>query len=106
MIQFGIFQNGASDLPVADTPSGVLVSGGSLEDMHASFQRILVHPVPQGVLAEQLGYDFYFMTEPHFQPEGPEFSPNPLMAEMAIAAHTRRIPLGHAPNTPTHCEPP
>ena len=42
MIQFGIFQNGASDLPVADTPSGVLVSGGSLEDMHASFQRIMV----------------------------------------------------------------
>ena len=42
MIQVGIFQNGASDLPVADTPSGVLVAGGSLADMHASYQRILV----------------------------------------------------------------
>jgi alkanesulfonate monooxygenase SsuD/methylene tetrahydromethanopterin reductase-like flavin-dependent oxidoreductase (luciferase family) len=99
MIQFGIFQNGASDLPVADTPSGVLVAGGSLEDMHASFQRIMVDQVRQGVLAEQLGYDFYFMTEHHFQPEGPEFSPNPLMAEMAIAAQTRRIRLGQATNS-------
>src|SRR5882724_3212911 len=105
MIQFGIFQNGASDLPVTDTPSGVLVSGGSLEDMHASFQRIMVDQVRQGVLAEQLGYDFYFMTEHHFQPEGPEFSPNPLMAEMAIAAHTRRIRLGQATNTLTQWHP-
>ncbi|ETW94274.1 MAG: hypothetical protein ETSY1_35575 [Candidatus Entotheonella factor] len=105
MIQFGIFQNGASDLPVADTPSGVLVAGGSLEDMHASYQRILIDQVRQGVLAEQLGYDFYFMTEHHFQPEGPEFSPNPLMAEMAIAAQTRRIRLGQATNILTQWHP-
>ena len=105
VIQFGIFQNGASDLPVTDTPSGVLVAGGSLEDMHASFQRILVDQVRQGVLAEQLGYDFYFMTEHHFQPEGPEFSPNPLMTEMAIAAHTRRIRLGQATNILTQWHP-
>jgi len=105
VIQFGIFQNGASDLPVADTPSGVLVASGNLEDMHASFQRILVDQVRQGVLAEQLGYDFYFMTEHHFQPEGPEFSPNPLMAEMAIAAQTRRIRLGQATNILTQWHP-
>jgi alkanesulfonate monooxygenase SsuD/methylene tetrahydromethanopterin reductase-like flavin-dependent oxidoreductase (luciferase family) len=105
VIQVGIFQNGASDLPVADTPSGVLVAGGSLADMHASFQRIMVDQVRQGVLAEQLGYDFYFMTEHHFQPEGPEFSPNPLMAEMAIAAQTRRIRLGQATNILTQWHP-
>lgn len=105
MIQFGIFQNGASDLPVADTPSGVLVAGGSLEDMHASYQRIQVDQVRQGVLADQLGYDFYFMTEHHFQPEGPEFSPNPLMTEMAIAAQTRRIRLGQATNILTQWHP-
>ena len=105
MIQFGIFQNGASDLPVADTPSGVLVAGGSLEEMHASYQRIQVDQVRQGVLADQLGYDFYFMTEHHFQPEGPEFSPNPLMTEMAIAARTRRIRLGQATNILTQWHP-
>ena len=76
----------------------MLVVGGSLADMHASFQRILVDQVRQGVLAEQLGYDFISATEHHFQPEGPEFSPNPLMAEMAIAAQTRRIRLGQATN--------
>src|SRR5919106_4813511 len=105
MIQFGIFQNGASDLPVADTPSGVLVAGGSLEDMHASYQRIMVDQVRQGVLAERLGYDFYFMTEHHFQPEGAEFSPNPLLAEAAIAARTKRIRLGQAANIITWWHP-
>src|SRR5262249_55278057 len=67
--------------------------------------RIMVDQVRQGVLAEQLGYDFYFMTEHHFQPEGPEFSPNPLMAEMAIAAQTRRIRLGQATNILTQWHP-
>ena len=78
----GIFHNGATDLPVADTPSGVLVASGTLEDMHASYQRILVDQVRQGILAEQLGFDFFLMTEHHFQPEGAEFSPNPMMAEI------------------------
>ena len=41
VIQFGIFQNGASDLPVADTPSGVLVAGGTLTG-HA--RQLPAHP--------------------------------------------------------------
>src|SRR5712691_7719380 len=105
VIQIGIFQNGASDLPVADTPSGVLVASGNLEDAHASFQRVLIDQVRQGVLADRLGYDYYFMTEHHFQPEGPEFSPNPLLAETAIAAQTRRIRLGQATNILTQWHP-
>lgn len=104
-IQFGIFQNGATDLPATDTPSGVLVAGGSLEDMHASFQRVLLDQVRQGVLAEQLGFDFYTMTEHHFQPEGAEFSPNPILVETAIAAQTRRIRLGQATNILTQWHP-
>lgn len=105
MIQFGIFQNGASDLPIRDTPSGVLVADGNLGDVHASYQRILVNQVRQGVLADQLGSDFYFMTEHHFQPEGLEFSPNPLMAEMAIESQTKRIRLGQATNILTQWHP-
>lgn len=105
MIQFGVFHNGASDLPVVGTPSGVLVAGGNLQDMHASYQRVLIDQVRQGVLADRLGYDYYVMTEHHFQPEGPEFSPNPLLAETAIAAQTRRIRLGQATNILTQWHP-
>lgn len=105
MIQIGIFHNGASDLPVAGTPSGTLVAGGNLEEVHASYQRVLVDQVRQGILADQLGFDYYFMTEHHFQPEGPEFSPNPILAETAIAAQTRRIRLGQATNILTQWHP-
>jgi alkanesulfonate monooxygenase SsuD/methylene tetrahydromethanopterin reductase-like flavin-dependent oxidoreductase (luciferase family) len=105
MIQIGIFHNGASDLPVTATPSGVLVNGGTLDEVHESFQRVLIDQVRQGILAEQLGFDYYFMTEHHFQPEGAEFSPNPLLVQTAIAAHTKRIRLGQATNILTQWHP-
>jgi alkanesulfonate monooxygenase SsuD/methylene tetrahydromethanopterin reductase-like flavin-dependent oxidoreductase (luciferase family) len=45
------------------------------------------------------------MTEHHFQPEGAENSPNPLMAEAAVAALTSRIRLGQAANILTWWDP-
>jgi alkanesulfonate monooxygenase SsuD/methylene tetrahydromethanopterin reductase-like flavin-dependent oxidoreductase (luciferase family) len=45
------------------------------------------------------------MTEHHFQPEGPEFSPNPLLVEAAVAAQTKRIRLGQHANITTWWEP-
>ena len=59
---------------------------------------MVVNQVRQGILADRLGFDYWFQTEHHFQPEGAEFSPNPLFSEMAIAANTRRIRLGQAAN--------
>ncbi len=96
MIEIGVFHNGASDLPPIRTPSGVVVNDGTLADVHASSQRTVVNQVRQGILADRLGFDYWFQTEHHFQPEGAEFSPNPLFSEMAIAANTRRIRLGQA----------
>ena len=98
MIEIGAFHNGASDLKAITTPAGVIVNGGSLEEVHQSFQRVLVAQVRQGILAEQLGFDYFTMTEHHFIPEGPEFSPNPLLAQTAIAAQTKRIRLGQMAN--------
>src|SRR5262249_7374811 len=98
MIELGVFHNGASDLPAITTPQGVVVNNGSLEDVHHSYQRVLVSQVRQGILAEHLGFDYWFMTEHHFMPEGPEFSPSPLLVETAIAAHTKRIRLGQMAN--------
>ncbi len=98
MIEIGVFHNGASDLKAITTPQGVVVNDGSLGEVHQSYQRVLVSQVRQGVLAERLGFDYWFMTEHHFMPEGPEFSPSPLLAEAAIAAQTRRIRLGQMAN--------
>jgi len=105
MLEIGIFHNGASDLPCVTTPNGVVINDGTLAEVHESNQRVLVNQVRQGILADRLGYNYFFMTEHHFQPEGAEFSPNPLLAETAIASHTKRIRLGQAANIVTWWHP-
>lgn len=105
MIEIGVHQNGSSDLPVVVTPSGIPVSAGDLQAVHESFQRGTIAQVRHGILAEQLGYDYYFMTEHHFQPEGAEFSPNPILIEAAVAAQTKRIRLGQVTNIITQWHP-
>src|ERR1700747_3843792 len=96
MLEIGIFPNGASALPCTRTESGVVLNDGTLAEVHESNQRVLVNQVRQGILADRLGFNYFFMTEHHFRPEGAEFSPNPLLAETAVAAHTKRIRLGQA----------
>lgn len=98
MIEIGVFHNGASELPVVRTPSGYVVTDGSLAEVHAAAHTTIRNQVEQGVLADELGFDYWFQTEHHFQPEGAELSPNPLFSEMAIAARTKRIRLGQAAN--------
>ncbi len=105
MIEIGVFHNGASDLPVVRTSSGVAINDGNLAEVHESSQRTLMSQIRQGIFADQLGFNYFFMTEHHFQPEGAEFSPNPLLAETAIAARTRQIRLGQAANIVTWWHP-
>lgn len=97
-IEIGIFHNGASDLPAKVTANGTVVNDGDLAATHASAQRTILAQVRQGILADQLGFDYWFQTEHHFQPEGAELSPNPLLSEAAIAARTSRIRLGQTAN--------
>lgn len=98
MIEIGVFHNGASDLPPIRTPDGTVCNDGSLADVHRAAQRTIVNQIRQGILADTLGFDYWFQTEHHFQPEGAEMSPNPLASEMAIAANTKQIRLGQAAN--------
>src|SRR5216684_4351117 len=88
MLEIGVFHNGASDLPTIATPEGVVVNDGTLAEVHEGSQRTLINQIRQGILADRLGFNYFFMTEHHFQPEGAEFSPNPLLAETAPS--TRR----------------
>ena len=103
MFEIGVFHNGASSLPVVITKDGVAVNDGSLAEVHAAAQEVLVNQVRQGILAEKLGYQSFWLTEHHFQPEGAEMSPNPLFTQMAIAAQTRKIRLGQCAKFSNHC---
>jgi alkanesulfonate monooxygenase SsuD/methylene tetrahydromethanopterin reductase-like flavin-dependent oxidoreductase (luciferase family) len=98
MFEIGVFHNGASSLPVVLTKDGVAVNDGSLAEVHAAAQEVLVNQVRQGILAEKLGFQSFWLTEHHFQPEGAEMSPNPLFTQMAIAARTKKIRLGQCAN--------
>lgn len=103
-IEVGIFHNGATDLPTT-VHDDMVIPDGSLGELSESYARVQVNQIRQGVLADRLGFDYFFMTEHHFQPEGAEFSPNPIVAEMAIAALTKRIRLGQATNVLTEHHP-
>lgn len=105
MIEIGVFHNGATDLPIKTNAEGVTFNAGNLAAVHAAAQRTTVNTIRQGVLADQLGFDYWFQTEHHFQPEGAEYSPNPLLSETAIAALTKRIRLGQAANILTWWHP-
>jgi hypothetical protein len=98
MIEFAILDNGPSDLPIKQLPGGGLVPDGDLEAMHRSMQRTVIDQIRKAIFAEQAGFHYYFFTEHHFQPEGNEFSPNPLLLGAAIATRTKHIRLGQMAN--------
>ena len=61
-------------------------------------QEVMINQVRQGILAEKLGFQSFWLTEHHFQPEGAEMSPNPLFTQMAIASNDQTIRLGQCAN--------
>jgi alkanesulfonate monooxygenase SsuD/methylene tetrahydromethanopterin reductase-like flavin-dependent oxidoreductase (luciferase family) len=100
MIEFSCLQNGGTDLPIlsaADDPN-VTFASGDMAAMHRSYQRVAVQQIDQALLAEELGFNYYFLTEHHFQPEGAEFSPNPIQVGTAIAMRTSKIRIGQMAN--------
>lgn len=98
MIEFAIVDNGPCDLRLKEMPGGIFVPEGNMEDMHRAMQRTVLDQVRNAVLAEKTGFHYCFFTEHHFQPEGNEFSPNPLLLGAAVAARTKHIRLGQMAN--------
>lgn len=100
MIEFSCLHNGGTDLPIgrAANDPNMTFPASDMAAVHRSVQRIAWQQVEQAVLAEELGFHYYFLTEHHFQPEGAEFSPNPLQTGAAIAMRTSRIRIGQMAN--------
>lgn len=98
MIEFAIVDNGPTDLPLKANADGQLLPTGTLDDMHRSMQRAVVDQIRNAMMADQLGFHYCFFTEHHFEAEGQEFSPNPLLLGAAIAGRTKYIRLGQSAN--------
>jgi alkanesulfonate monooxygenase SsuD/methylene tetrahydromethanopterin reductase-like flavin-dependent oxidoreductase (luciferase family) len=58
------------------------------------YQQMLVELKEQAQLADELGYDSISFTEHHFHIEGFEISNNPVLLDLYVALHTKRIRVG------------
>jgi len=58
------------------------------------YQRMLQELKEQAQLGDELGYDSISFTEHHFHIEGFEISNNPVLLDLYIALHTKRIRVG------------
>jgi alkanesulfonate monooxygenase SsuD/methylene tetrahydromethanopterin reductase-like flavin-dependent oxidoreductase (luciferase family) len=98
MIEIGIFDTGATDLPHKVADSGVRIVDGDMADIQEAARRLTIAQTRRAVLADQLGFDVFWNSEHHFCLEGSELSPNPLQTQTAVAALTKRIRLGQMAN--------
>ncbi len=90
-LRVGMFLFGA--VPMPDAGAGEpqpTARRASNELVWSTTERL----VGSGCLADRLGYDYYFLTEHHFQHEGYEVIPNALMLGLVVAERTRRIKVG------------
>ena len=100
MIEYSCLHNGGTDLPITASPDdkNITYTTSNMDAVHRSFQRVAGQQIDQAVLAEELGFHYFWLTEHHFQPEGAEFSPNPLQTGAAIAMRTSEIRIGQMAN--------
>lgn len=104
-MNFGIWHNGSTNLPVVENEEGLMIPDCSLREMHADRQRVAQERIHHGVLADKRGFDRLTFTEHHFIITGAEFSPNPLLSQMAVAARTESIKLRQVANIITWHDP-
>lgn len=58
------------------------------------FQTMMHKLKDQMILAEELGYEGFCLTEHHMQVEGVEATTNPIMWNMYVAQHTKKMKVG------------
>lgn len=104
-MNFGVWHNGSTNIPVVENEDGIMIPDASLAEMHADRQLVARDRIEHGVLADKRGFDRLTFTEHHFIITGAEFSPNPLMSQMAVAARTEAIKLRQVANIITWHDP-
>lgn len=92
MVQVGTANFGHPDYPLKELNNGLVVPDLSVSAIHRKQQRQLKNQIDFAIEAENLGYDYYLQPEHHFSFLG-AVSPNPVVAQMAIAAQTDEIRL-------------
>lgn len=93
MAEFTVIHNGSTNLPLKKVEDGTVIPDATIAEIHEDCKEIINDQIEHGVLAEKYGYDRISYTEHHFQIAAAEFSPNPLMTEMAVASRTEDIKL-------------
>jgi alkanesulfonate monooxygenase SsuD/methylene tetrahydromethanopterin reductase-like flavin-dependent oxidoreductase (luciferase family) len=90
-VRVGVFLFGGVEMPDAGTagtpPLDRRYDLGTVDRAHHELLAC-------GELAEELGYDSFWLTEHHFQHEGYEVVPNGLMFSAFLAARTTRLRIG------------
>ena len=90
MLQVGVFIFGAVPMPDAGPGDPQPTDRRTTNDVvWETTERI----IDIGVLADRLGYDYFFFTEHHFQHEGYEVVPNALLAGTVLAERTEQIKI-------------
>jgi alkanesulfonate monooxygenase SsuD/methylene tetrahydromethanopterin reductase-like flavin-dependent oxidoreductase (luciferase family) len=105
MFEAFIFHNGSLALPTKMSDRGVVILDATLPETQEAARRALVDQVRQGILADQLGFSGFCMSEHHFSVEGVQFTPSPILAQVAMATQTKRIRLIQLANIVTQHEP-
>ncbi|MEM7339010.1 MAG: LLM class flavin-dependent oxidoreductase [Actinomycetota bacterium] len=94
-MRFGAFLFGGVEMP--DAGAGPPLST-ERRYSNAEMWRATEQIINSGVLADQLGFDSFWLTEHHFQYEGYEVLPNGLMIGAILAERTDDIRIGMAFN--------
>jgi len=92
-MELGTFINGGTNLPLERLDNGLVIPRASLSEMHKDMKQVTADNLRHAVLAEEVGLDRVVSTEHHFYVNGAEYSPSPLMEQMAMAAKTDEIKL-------------
>jgi alkanesulfonate monooxygenase SsuD/methylene tetrahydromethanopterin reductase-like flavin-dependent oxidoreductase (luciferase family) len=98
MVEVNVFHNGSTNLPLKVTESGDVIPDATVAEVQQNNKEIVTDQIRHAVKAEEAGFDRVFFTEHHFEPSAVEFSTNPMMSQMMVAALTDEIRLCQGSN--------
>lgn len=108
-MEFATGNNGSLEIPhkVVEDDDGYewVYPSVPISEIHEECKRGVKRQIDYGIAAEQNDFDMVWFTEHRFQITGKEYSPNPLMNLMYVAAKTERIKLLQLANIITWHDP-